>query len=297
MEEAIAIIISIIAILIANWRISKWKKEAATAYFIIGQKATSSEEREWTYRKAFKYGHPKAKLFYIYAAAASFSGSKPLTPFTIASDKGETPIVVIFYDYYIRVKHLPYASNIQQEITQRVLELKDGLNPSSGLYSEALKILEAHFNENWKHPQGPTIIFMPCSSEQAYYNRFSALARSLSKKYNYNTDIDAIQYTNSRSSKHRSQNRDAIESSSNIVISPKIIGKEVIIIDDVITTGTSLQQFTKELHTYGVTIKAAVFLAQTAKYPTDKELYRHTRKRIRHRMDKILLSNQQLLLI
>ena len=297
MEEAIAIIISIIAILIANWQIRKWKKEAATAYFIIGQKATTSDEREWAYCKAFKYGHPKAKLFYIYAAAPTFSGSKPLTPFTIASDKGESPIVAIFYDYYIRSKHIPYASNIQQEITQRVLEFKDGLNPSSDLYSEALKILEAHFNENWKHPQGPTIIFMPCSSEQTYYSRFSALARSLSKRYNYNTDIDAIQYTNSRSSKHRSHNRDAIESSSNIVISPKIIGKEVIIIDDVITTGTSLQQFTKELHTYGVTIKAAVFLAQTAKYPTDKELYRHTRKTIRHRMDKILLSNQQLLLI
>ena len=276
MEETISVIIAIIAILIANWRILKWKKEAATAYFIIGQKATTSDEREWAYRKAFKSGHPKAKLFYIYAAANTFSGRKPSTPFTIATHKGNT--TAIFYDYYIRVKHLPYASNIQQEITQRVLELKDGLNPSSDLYSEALKILEAHFNENWKHPQGPTIIFMPCSSEQAYYSRFSALARSLSKRYNYNTAIDTIQYTNTRNSKHRSHNRDAIESASNIVISPKIIGKEVIIIDDVITTGTTLQQFTKELHTYGVTIKAAVFLAQTAKYPTDKELHRHVRK-------------------
>ena len=135
MEEAIAIIISIIAILLANWQIRKWKKEAATAYFIIGQKATTSDEREWAYCKAFKYGHPKAKLFYIYAAANTFSGRKPSTPFTIATHKGNT--TAIFYDYYIRVKHLPYASNIQQEITQRVLELKDGLNPSSDLYSEA----------------------------------------------------------------------------------------------------------------------------------------------------------------
>ena len=278
MEEAIAIIIATIVMLISNWRISKWKKEAATAYFIIGQKAITSDEREWAYRKAFKYGYPKAKLFYIYAAADTFSGRKPLTPFTITSDKGEIPIVAIFYDYYIRAKHLPYASDIQQEITQRVLELKDGLNPSSDLYSEALKILEAHFNENWKHPQGPTIIFMPCSSEQTYYSRFSTLARSLSKRYNYNTAIDAIQYTDTRKSKHRSQNRDSIESASNIVISPKIIGKQVIIIDDVITTGSSLHQFAKELRTYGVIIKAAVFLAHTAKYPTEKELYHTIRK-------------------
>ena len=278
MEEAIAIIIATIVILISNWRIRKWKSDAATAYFIIGQKATSSEEREWAYREAFKYGHTKAKLFYIYAAANTFSGRKPLTPFTITSDKGESPIVAIFYDYYIRTKHLPYASDIQQEITQRVLELKDGLNPSSDLYSEALRTLEAYFNENWKTPQGPTIIFMPCSSSQSYYNRFSVLARSLSQRYHYNTAIDAIQYTDTRQSKHRSQNRDAIESASSIVIAPKIIGKQVIIIDDVITTGNSLHQFARELRTYGVTIKAAVFLAQTAKYPTDKELFREIRK-------------------
>ena len=278
MEEAIAIIIATTVILISNWRIRKWKSDAATAYFIIGQKATTSEEREWAYRKALKYGHTKAKLFYIYAAANTFSGRKPLTPFTITSDKGESPIVAIFYDYYIRTKHLPYASDIQQEITQRVLELKDGLNPSSDLYSEVLRTLEAYFNENWKTSQGPTIIFMPCSSEQSYYNRFSTLARSLSKRYNYNVAIDAIQYTDTRKSKHRTQNRDAIESASNIVISPKIIGKQVIIIDEVITTGDSLHQIAKELRTYGVTIKAAVFLPQTAKYPTDKELFREIRK-------------------
>lgn len=77
MEEAITIIIAIIVILISNWRISKWKKEAATAYFIIGQKATTSEEREWAYRKAFKYGHTKAKLFYIYAAAKHSADASP----------------------------------------------------------------------------------------------------------------------------------------------------------------------------------------------------------------------------
>lgn len=249
MEEAIAIIIATIVILISNWRIRKWKSDAATAYFIIGQKAATSKEREWAYRKAFKYGHTKAKLFYIYAAANTFSGRKPLTPFTIASDKGESPIVAIFYDYYIRTKHLSYTSDIQQEITQRVLELKDGLNPSSDLYSEALRTLEAYFNENWKTPQGPTIIFMPCSSGQAYFNRFATLARYLSQRYHYNTAIDAIQYNDTRKSKHRSKNRDSIESASNIVISPKIIGKEVIIMDDVITTGKSLHQFAKELRT------------------------------------------------
>lgn len=108
MEEAIAIIIAIIVILISNWRISKWKKEAATAYFIIGQKATSSEERKWAYRKAFKYGHPKAKLFYIYAAADTFSGRKPLTPFTIAPPQRR------HYSHILRLLHPLQTSPICQ---------------------------------------------------------------------------------------------------------------------------------------------------------------------------------------
>lgn len=111
MEEAIAIIIAIIVILISNWRISKWKKEAATAYFIIGQKATSSEERKWAYRKAFKYGHPKAKLFYIYAAADTFSGRKPLTPFTIAPHKGDTTAIFTTITSAPNISHMPATSN------------------------------------------------------------------------------------------------------------------------------------------------------------------------------------------
>ena len=85
------VITSLIMALIVNWRIRKWQKEAATAYFIIGQKATTSDEREWAYRKAFKYGRPKAKLFYIYAAADTFSRRKPLTPSPLQLTKEKAP--------------------------------------------------------------------------------------------------------------------------------------------------------------------------------------------------------------
>lgn len=262
------------AALIANSRIIRWQQRAANAYFIIAQKADTAEEREWGYRNAYMCGHPKAKFFYIYAAADAFSGRKPLTPFVIHLEEG-VDVTAIFYDYYIRDRHLSYGSERQQEVTQRVLELKDGENPSSDLYSEALRTLEGYMGENWRCDTGPVIIFMPCSGEQAHYRRFDSLSRSLKWRYKYNTDIEAVQYTGVRRSKHRSRNRSAIESNSNIVLSPKIIGKEVVIIDDVITTGSSLREFASELRTYGVRIKAAVFLAQTAKLPTAKEIHRH----------------------
>ena len=270
----IVLLVCVGAALFANSRIIKWQQRAATAYFIIAQKATSAKEREWGYRNAYMCGHPKAKFFYIYAAADAFSGRKPLTPFVIHLEDG-VDVTAIFYDYYIRERHISYGSERQQEVTQRVLELKDGENPSSDLYSEALRTLEAHFKEDWRRRDGPVVIFMPCSGEQAHLRRFDSLSRSLKWRYKYNTDIEAVQYTGVRRSKHRSRNRSAIEANSNIVISPTIIGKEVIIIDDVITTGSSLREFACELRTYGVKIKAAVFLAQTAKLPTDKEIHRH----------------------
>ena len=208
------------------------------------------------------------------AYADAFSGRKPLTPFILDMGQGVS-VTAIFYDYYIRSKHISFANERQREITQRVLELKDGENPSSDLYSEALKILEEHFSEIWRCSAGPVIIFMPCRGEQAHFCRFASLARSLSRRYRYNTDINAVQYIGIRQSKHLSHNRDAIESSSNIVVSPRVIGKEVVIIDDVITTGNSLREFAAELHGYGVKVRAAVFLAHTARLPSDGEIHQH----------------------
>ena len=60
---------------IANWRIRKWQKKAATAYFIIGQKATTSEEREWAYHNA-----------YIYAATPKQNSSTSMLPLTPSAD-------------------------------------------------------------------------------------------------------------------------------------------------------------------------------------------------------------------
>lgn len=268
----VVILVCVAAALIANSRIIRWQRRAANAYFIIAQKATTMEEREWGYRNAYMCGHPKAKFFYIYAAADAFSGRKPLTPFILDIGR-RVSVTAIFYDYYIRSKHISFANERQREITQRVLELKDGENPSSDLYSEALKILEEHFSEIWRCSAGPVIIFMPCRGEQAHFCRFASLARSLSRRYRYNTDINAVQYIGIRQSKHLSYNRDAIESSSNIIVSPRVIGKEVVIIDDVITTGNSLREFAAELQGYGVKVRAAVFLAHTARLPSDGEIH------------------------
>lgn len=37
-------------------RISTWKKKAAAAFLVVGQRATTKEERKWGYRNAFRAG-------------------------------------------------------------------------------------------------------------------------------------------------------------------------------------------------------------------------------------------------
>ena len=113
---------------------------------------------------------------------------------------------------------------------------------------------------------------MPCSTKDDYIRRYSYLSNSLGFVRDLTPDLYAIRYMSDRESKHRSHDRSTIVSNSNISISASIVGKCVIIIDDVITTGNSLKEFAEELHTFGVNVVGAVFLAKTIKYPPQTRL-------------------------
>ena len=51
MEKLIIWIVLLVFFYLMN-RISTWKKRAATAFLVVGQRATTKEERKWGYRNA-----------------------------------------------------------------------------------------------------------------------------------------------------------------------------------------------------------------------------------------------------
>ena len=89
--------------------------------------------------------------------------------------------------------------------------------------------------------------------------RFARLAKALSFVEGLDPQLFSVTYLNERESKHLSRDRDGIVASSNIVVNSDIIGKKAILVDDVITTGNSLQEHIKELRMFKLKLSVRYF--------------------------------------
>lgn len=185
---------------------------------------------------------------------------KPLTPFLISNGIAHHKIPCVFVDYYIPSRYSDFSSWEQRKFTQAVYSFKDGKDTCSGQFKDAISRLGLK--------EDVLVLFMPCSSKEKYMARFARLAKALSFVDGLSPQLFSVTYLNERDSKHLSLDRDSIAASSNIVVNSDIIGKKAILVDDVITTGNSLQEHIEELRMFNVEIVGAVFLAKTIQYPS-----------------------------
>ena len=146
-----------------------------------------------------------------------------------------------------------------------VYDFKDGRVSCSRLFKEALAKLDL--------PDSVTVVFMPCSNQSKYLTRFSRLNNALSYEEKLHPMLYSLTYLEARESKHNIKDRDKVNADSNIIINADIVGKKVVIIDDVITTGSSIKEHAEELGKYGVEVVGIVCLAKTVKYPEKVEIW------------------------
>lgn len=152
-------------------RINTWKKRAAAAFLVVGQRAITKEERKWGYRNALRAGEKKAERFYVYSALEDFMDEKPMVPFKMKLSNGKK-IPAIFIDYYIPKKDWNFITEEQRKFVQMVYDFKDGRVSCSRLFKEALAKLDL--------PDSVSVVFMPCSNQSKYLTRFSRLNNALS---------------------------------------------------------------------------------------------------------------------
>jgi uracil phosphoribosyltransferase len=234
----------------------EWREKAAAASFMLAQRARTKDERAWGYRNALLAHHEKAERFYFYAALDKFIPEKPLTVFYRTICDKQVPCV--FVDYYIPAKEQVYTSPEQQNFCRHLYAFKDGRDTCLAMMVTAIAKLEL--------PMTTTIIFMPCSTAEKYKTRFTALAMSLNAR-GYNTLLYSMTYLSDRQSKHLVKDRSAITVGENVVPNADIVGRKVIIIDDVMTTGESVRQHAESLRRYGVEVVGVVCLGLTVRYP------------------------------
>lgn len=245
-------------------RINTWKKRAAAAFLVVGQRAITKEERKWGYRNALRAGEKKAERFYVYSALEDFMDEKPMVPFKMKLSNGKK-IPAIFIDYYIPKKDWNFITEEQRKFVQMVYDFKNGRVSCSRLFKEALAKLDL--------PDSVSVVFMPCSNQSKYLTRFSRLNNALSYEEKLHPMLYSLTYLEARESKHNIKDRDKVNADSNIIINADIVGKKVVIIDDVITTGSSIKEHAEELGKYGVEVVGVVCLAKTVKYPEKIEIW------------------------
>lgn len=232
-----------------------WKKKAACALFMYGKNARWRDQREQAARQALMAGNKEAVKLYALACPEKFDKEIPLTPFY------RNHIKCIFSDYYYSKRYQDWLAEDQWNFTRTVYQFKEGKDSCDQYFARAFKTL---------HPGCElTIMFMPCSTEYRYRERFSSLARFFLKFRDVHSGLNYIIFTGERECKHTAQRRNEVDESSNYMISESVKGRKVVIVDDLLTTGQSLFTYAEHLEASGAEVIGAIFLAKTFLLPSD----------------------------
>lgn len=235
-----------------------WKKKASLALLLYGKNAQGREERENAARQSLMAGNKDAAKLYALTCPERFDKELPLVPFY------RNNIKCVFADYYFSKQHHDWIAEDQWYFARTVYQFKEGKDNCGQYFAQTFKAL---------HPACEiTLMFMPCSTEERYYERFSSLAHFFYKFQGVHSGLNYIIFTGERECKHRTQKRDEIDESSNYVISEAVKGKKVIVVDDLLTTGQSLFSYVEHLKKSGAEVVGAIFLAKTFLLPSNTKI-------------------------
>ncbi|MFK2572712.1 phosphoribosyltransferase family protein, partial [Bacteroides fragilis] len=113
------------------------------------------------------------------------------------------------------------------------------------------------------------IMFMPCSNWIKYGQRFKRLDWYIGKhRQDLTSGLYDVDICDARESLHEAKGGEKRILERNYLITGKIKGKEIIIIDDVLTTGQSVADYKEEIERCGGKVVAAIFYGKTLSMPS-----------------------------
>ena len=233
-----------------------WRKKAAWALLLYGRNAQWREQREYAARQALLAGDNKeAAKLYALACSERFDKELPLIPFYRKNIK------CVFADYYYSKRYHDLIAEDQWNFARVVYQFKEGQDNCSQYFARVFRALNPACEL--------TIMYMPCSTESRYRERFSSLDCFFSKFKDVHSGMDYILFSGERECKHTTRKRDEIDECSNYTVSEAVNGKRVVICDDLLTTGRSLCSYAECLRESGAEVVGAIFLAKTFMVPSD----------------------------
>ena len=231
-----------------------WKKKLGEAYSAAARYAPVPNLRREYSRKAVLAGNREARKIFSVSIAQENSRHRPLKVFKCKK------IPCVFTGLYFPARYTSYLSGEQQEFCKSVLDFKGGKN-------DGVRFLINGINGLSPKP-GTVILFMPCSTQQKYWRRFKKMADYVDNECpQLVKGIGYVRYMGERESLHLQKDRTNLKPEKNYFFKEDLNGKEVLLVDDILTTGNSLQEFRKEVEANGGKVMGAVFAAETFRMP------------------------------
>jgi len=154
-----------------------------------------------------------------------------------------------------------FEATIEQKRTRRLIwNFKNGCHNFTTLAAE--RVADALYNTLCSRD----VIFccIPASSEAKNTRRYERFSTLVSQKIGITNGFSHIKIQGNRLAIHESRHNKTLESVQVIDFDADFFaGRDVVIFDDIITTGSSFKQFTKSLESLGARVIGGVFLAKT----------------------------------
>lgn len=235
--------------------IAYWRRKAGEAAYAAAQTAESDKERDRYCRMAVMAGHRDACRMFCFSRPDLFESHPPLKPF---KSRG---IRMAFYGHYYPSRYNALLNDEQRAFCCSLYRFKDGEIHGIEFFKVCMTALQLE-----KKPYH--IMFMPCSNWIKYGQRFKRLDWYIcTHRPDLTSGLYDVDVFEPRESLHEAKGAENRVLERNYDIIRDIKGKEIIIIDDVLTTGQSVADYKEEIERRGGKVVAAIFYGKTVTVP------------------------------
>lgn len=232
-----------------------WRKKAGDAAFAAARAAIDEKERDQYCRLSVLAGNRNACRMFFFSHTDIYENHQPLKPYSFRGMK------VTFYGYYYPARHEKLLNNRQWMFCHALFRFKDGEIHGVRFFKSCMEAL--HLEEENLH-----VMFMPCSSREKYIRRFRRLDEYISTHCPQMTSgLNDVVITGTRESLHKMKGGKKRILKRNYSITGDVEGKNIVIVDDVMTTGQSVSEYKKEIEWHGGRVTAAIFYGKTVEVP------------------------------
>lgn len=248
------ILLCVIAVL---WRIiGYWRRKAGEAAFAAARSADTPGKRDYYCHLGVMAGYRNACRMFCFAHSEIFEDKQPLRVFMLYG------VRVVFYGHYYPSRYGDLLDDGQRAFCHSLYRFKEGKTHGIPFFKACMDALQTD-------GQSYHVMFMPCSDQYKYVRRFKRLARYIDKcRPELTSGFHGVEVFETRESLHKAKGSENRILERNYRIKGDIAGKEIILVDDVLTSGQSMADYKSEIEHCGGKVVAAIFYGKTVAVPS-----------------------------